>query len=139
MALKDVDFDGIFRRMADRQIEEAISEGKFNNLPGAGKPLDLEPLPADENARLAWWTIRLLRQNDVVPHEIAWRKQVETLKAKLATTTDEARGLALVRQINVLVHKLNTLGTNALGDGLVKLDESAELARLRARALTDPA
>jgi hypothetical protein len=133
MSLKDVDFDAAFRRLAERRIEEAMQEGKFDRLPGAGKPLELEPLPADENARMTWWALRLLRQNDVIPHEVQWRKQVETLKAELPRVRDESRLLKLIRQINELIHKLNTLGTNALSHGLAKLDEAAELAAFRAR------
>lgn len=29
-------------KRCDRKFEEAIRSGKFDNLPGAGKPLDLE-------------------------------------------------------------------------------------------------
>jgi hypothetical protein len=42
-----VDFDAAFRRLADRRIEEAMREGKFDNLPGRGKPIELDPMPAD--------------------------------------------------------------------------------------------
>jgi hypothetical protein len=51
MSLKDVDLENAFRRLADRRIEEAMKEGKFDNLAGAGKPLDLEPMPAEERDR----------------------------------------------------------------------------------------
>jgi hypothetical protein len=37
----------------------------------------------------------------------------------------------LVTQINSLVHKLNTLGTNALNTGMAKVDMQTELAKLR--------
>ena len=80
MSLKDIDFGSALRRLADRRIEEAMKEGKFDNLPGAGKPLELEPMPAEENARLMWWTIRILRQNDFTPEEIRWRKMIDGLK-----------------------------------------------------------
>jgi hypothetical protein len=42
MPLKDIDFDGVFRRLAERRIEEVIKEGKFSNLPGEGQPIELE-------------------------------------------------------------------------------------------------
>ena len=134
MPLKDIDFDGIFRRLADRRIEEAMEEGKFDNLPGAGAPLELEPLPADENARMTWWAIRLLRQADVMPHEVKWRKAIDHLRHRLERATEEAEARRLVGQINELVHRLNTLGTNALQSGVAKLDLEAELAKVRERA-----
>ena len=62
MSFKNVDMEAALRRLAERRIEEAMKEGKFDNLAGAGAPLDLEPMPADENVRMMWWTIRLLRQ-----------------------------------------------------------------------------
>src|SRR5215211_2064011 len=117
MGLKDVDIESALRRLADRKIEEAIRAGKFDNLPGAGKPLDLEPMPADENARLMWWAIRIFKQNDFTPDEVRWRKQIDGLKDELAEATTEARVVALVRAINALVRQLNTLGTNALKSG----------------------
>jgi hypothetical protein len=40
MSWKHVDIEGGLRRLAERHIEDAMKEGKFDNLPGAGKPLD---------------------------------------------------------------------------------------------------
>ena len=47
--------------------------------------------PAEENARMAWWAIRILRQNEVTPHEVRWRKMLDGLRAQLAEATDERR------------------------------------------------
>ena len=133
MSLKDVDMTAAFRRLAERRIEDAMKEGKFDNLQGAGKPLELEPLPADENARATWWALRIMRNNDFVPEEVRWRKAVDVLKAKLHTLNDEAGLEALVRQINGLVRRLNTLGTNAISTGVAPVDLETERARLRRR------
>ena len=62
MSFRHVDIEGALRRLADRRIEDAMKEGKFDNLEGAGQPLDLEPMPAEEGARMMWWTVRLLRK-----------------------------------------------------------------------------
>ena len=62
MSLRNIDLASAMRRIADRLIEDAMKEGKFDNLPGAGKPLELEPMPPEENARAAWWAIRLLKK-----------------------------------------------------------------------------
>ena len=134
MSLRDVDLESALRRLAERRIEEAMREGKFDNLPGAGQPLELEPMPADEDARAAWWAIKILRQNDVVPEEITWRKRIDSLKAQLAETTSEPFVRLLVRQINDLVHRLNTLGTNALNRGVAPVLLDVELAKLHDRA-----
>ena len=133
MALKHVDFDTAFRRLAERRIEEAMKEGKFDNLPGAGKPLELEPMPADENARMTWWMLRIMRQNDFTPHEVKWRKAMDYLKTELAGLTDERRLEPLVNQINELARRINTLGTNALNTAIVGVDLEVERERLRLR------
>ena len=133
MSLKDVDLASALRRLAERRIEEAMREGKFDNLPGAGKPLELEPMPADENARLMWWALRILRSHDVVPEEVKWRKRIDPLRDLIAQARDENTVRMLVEQVNDLVHKLNTLGTNVLNLGVAPLSPEAEVARFRAR------
>ena len=133
MSLKNVDFDSVFRRLADKRIEDAMAEGKFDNLEGFGQRLDLEPLPADENARMTWWALRIMRNNDFIPDEVRWRKTLDNLKAELWRLTDETRLPKLVAQVNALVHKINTLGTNAMRTGVAPLDLEVERARLRER------
>jgi hypothetical protein len=136
MSLKDVDIGAALRRLAERRIEDAMKEGKFDNLQGAGQPLDLEPMPADENVRMTWWAIRILKNNDFTPHEVQWRKAIEHLKAELSTTRDEARMEKLVAQVNDLVRKLNTLGTNAINSAVVGADLETERAKLFGRLRT---
>src|SRR5882757_9753904 len=114
MSLKHIDFDSAFRRLADKRIEDAMKDGKFDNLPGKGLPLHLEPLPADENTRMLWWALKIMRQNDVTPDEVRWRKSIEVLKEQLERVKDEAGLRLLVAHINALVYKLHTLGTNAM-------------------------
>ena len=135
MSLKDVDFDAAFRRLADKRIEDAIKEGKFDNLPGKGQPLDLEPLPADENARMLWWALKIMRQNDVTPDEVRWRKSIEIMKEQLANVRDEDGLRLLVARINALVTKLHTLGTNAMdrASAVVAVSYDAEVEKLRRR------
>jgi hypothetical protein len=134
MSLHSIDLTAALRRIADKRIEEAMREGKFDNLEGAGKPLDLEPIPAEENARLQWWALRILRQNNVVPDEVRLRKMVDTLKTRLESLTDESALAKLVEQINTLVYRVNTLGTNALRCDLPPLDLETERTKLRMRA-----
>jgi hypothetical protein len=133
MHLKHIDLEFALRRLAEKRIEDAMKEGKFDNLPGAGKPLILDPMPADENARLTWWALRILRGNNITPDEFVWRKHIDTLKAELAHTSCENRLRALVIQINFWVHKINTLGTNAVPGGAAGVCLEAELDRLRQR------
>src|SRR5437762_14118870 len=102
MALKNVDIEWALRRLAERRIEEAMKEGKFDNLAGAGKPLNLEPMPADEGARMMWWMLRIMKKHDFTPHEVVWRKTVDRLKDRLSQVRDENALARLVAQINEL-------------------------------------
>jgi hypothetical protein len=64
-------------------IEEAIANGAFDHLPGAGKPLDFSDdenpfVPAD--MRLAW---RMLRQHGLALPWIEDRREIDTRRAAL--------------------------------------------------------
>ena len=131
--MNHVDIESCLRRLADKRIEDAMKEGKFDNLSCAGQPLDLEPMPAEENARLTWWALRILKNNDFTPEEIRWRKAIDHLKSRLESALEEAEVIRLVAQANELVRKVNTLGTNALNTGVAMLDEVEYLQRLRDR------
>ena len=133
MSLKNVDLDSALRRLAERRIEEAMKEGKFDNLRGRGEPIELEPAPAEENARLMWWALRILRNNDFVPDEVRMRKELDGLKAQLAELPDETKLPMLVGRINALAQRINTLGTNALKTGVVGVDLQRERERFRQR------
>ena len=131
--MKHIDMESAMRRLAERRIEDAMQEGKFDNLAGRGKPLELEDIPTDENARMMWWALRIMKNNDVIPDEVRWRKMVELLKGELYQATTEPRVEMLCKQINELVRKINTLGTNALRGDVVGVSLEEERARLTER------
>ena len=133
MTLKHVDIENALRRLADKRIEDAMKEGKFDNLASAGAPLELDPAPVEENARMTWWALRIMRQNDFTPDEVRWRKALDYLRDQLERLPDESRLEAIVAQINDLVRRINTLGTNAINLPVVAVDLEAERARLRER------
>jgi hypothetical protein len=131
MGFKDVDIAAALTRLAERRIEEAINAGKFDNLPGMGEPIEIDEAPADEKARELWWALRLLKQNDFVPEEVRWRKTIDGLKASLHNASEESAVRHLCGQINALVHKLNTLGTNAINIAVNGVDVDEELRKRR--------
>ena len=70
-----------FRLIADRKIEEAMEEGAFDQLAGAGRPLDLEEDPlVDPALRMAH---RLLKNNGFAPWWVEEGKDIETAIAAL--------------------------------------------------------
>ena len=130
MGIRDIDFDSVFRRLADKRIEDAMAEGKFDNLPGKGEPIEIEEAPTDENARATWWALKIMRQNDFVPDEVRWRKSLDKLKAELHKANEPDAIRRLCEQINKLAYKLNTLGTNAIDIAVTGVDVEAELRRV---------
>jgi hypothetical protein len=138
MSFKNLDVGAAMQRLAERKIEQAMRDGKFDNIEGSGKPLDLEPLPADENARMRWWALKILKQNDITPDEVRWRKEIDRLREQLDAATTEERVKVLVSTINGLVRKVNTLGTNALPVASSTVSLDAELEKLRGRVSALP-
>ena len=93
MSLKNIDMDSVMRRLADKRIEDAMAEGKFDNLEGAGKPIELEDIPADENARMLWWALRIMRNNNFTPHEVQLAKTDRVAEGRARSRDDRvARG-----------------------------------------------
>jgi hypothetical protein len=62
--MKQFENERALQRLAEHRIEQAMRQGKFDNLPGAGQPVDLDDMPADENARMVWWALRLMKGSD---------------------------------------------------------------------------
>jgi DnaJ family protein C protein 28 len=62
-------------RISDERIRAAMEEGKFDNLPGMGKPLNLDENPFElEDTRM---TNNLLRSNDFAPAWIEFGKEIK--------------------------------------------------------------
>ena len=71
--------------IAEKKIAEALARGDFDDLPGRGRPLDLEEDPlVPEDLRMAY---RILRNAGYVPEEVrAWtsgEKKLGLLKARI--------------------------------------------------------
>lgn len=61
--------------LVENQIIKAQQEGKFDNLPGAGKPLKLEENPFEPaDMRLAF---KILKDNDFAPRWIELGKEID--------------------------------------------------------------
>ena len=88
--------------IAEQRIAEAASKGEFEDLPGAGQPLDLEDDKlVPEDLRLAY---RILKNAGYVPPELETLKEIEQLEALVADGDSDAasrsraiRKLALLR------------------------------------------
>lgn len=73
-----------FSDMAERQIRKAQAEGQFDDLKGAGKPLDLT---GDASADAIGF--RIMAEAGALPREIALRKAVEAQTRIVHAATGE--------------------------------------------------
>ncbi len=93
----NVDFPG----WVEQQIRQAIAEGAFDNLPGAGKPIPDLGRPQPE---LAWVANYLRRENvDVaalLPPALALAKEVEDLPGRLLAEVSESTARRVVEDLN---------------------------------------
>jgi hypothetical protein len=82
----------------EQRIREAIERGEFDNLPGKGKPLDLEAyFNTPEDLRMAF---AMLKSNEFVPEEVEMLKEIKQLRADVAAATDETERAALIKKLN---------------------------------------
>ena len=71
-----------WERIAENRIREAMQEGEFDDLPGAGKPIDLDgyfKLP--EHLRVAF---SILKTANCVPAEVELLNDVAALEQRLS-------------------------------------------------------
>jgi DnaJ homologue, subfamily C, member 28, conserved domain len=77
-----------FSRIAENRIREAMASGEFENLAGAGEPLDLEEYfgtPGD--LRIGY---SILKAANCVPVEVELLNEVSRLEHSYRQTTDAA-------------------------------------------------
>lgn len=94
-----------FEQIVEERIQKAQYKGAFNNLPGAGKPLDLaEDRHIPEDLRLAH---KILKNADCLPQEIELKKKIQRTEDLLAGMKDTAERYRTIKKLNFLIMKLN--------------------------------
>ena len=84
-------------KSVEEQIRRAMAEGEFDNLPGKGKPLDLENyFQTPEELRMGY---SMLKQSGFVPEEVQMLKDIEALRVQAESCADEAERQRLKRSI----------------------------------------
>src|SRR5262245_11324102 len=94
-------------KLIEEIIREAMEKGEFDNLPGKGKPLNLdEYFATPEDVRLGY---SVLKSAGCAPVEVELQKEIETLKTQLAACDDERKRHALSKEIESKTLKLNLM------------------------------
>lgn len=97
-----------FDKIAERRIQEALDRGEFKDLPGRGKPLQLEDdsgIP--EDLRMAY---KILKNADCLPPELQLKKEIRQMEDLLEGIPDEKERYKLIKKINYQIMKLNMMG-----------------------------
>jgi hypothetical protein len=94
-----------FQKNVDEKIKEAIARGEFDNLPGKGKPLDLDAYFATpEHLRMGH---SILKSADIIPEEMELLKQIEGLKKSLDSCTSQIEKRAIQKQLSEKITNFN--------------------------------
>jgi hypothetical protein len=86
-----------FSHVAEKRIREAIAQGHFDNLPGAGQPLNLEEyFSTPEELRMAY---SILKNANCAPVEVQLLNEVARLERAVAETADVTARKELQREL----------------------------------------
>ena len=101
-----------FWRIAEERILDAQQAGAFDDLPGKGKPLNLEDLSwVPEDLRIGY---HILKNAHVLPPEAELLKDIHTLEDLLKHVEDEGQRRALAKSIQFKMIRLDLLKRRSL-------------------------
>lgn len=84
-------------KIVEAMIREAQERGEFDNLPGKGKPIDLEAyFETPEEVRMAQ---SVLKNAGMTSPEVLLLKEIAGLRQLLPSVTDEAKKQEIQKQI----------------------------------------
>lgn len=120
-----------FESWVDKQITDAMARGEFDNLPGAGKPLENLDQPYDEV-----WVMRNLRRDGVpteelLPTPLRLRKEIERLPDTVRDLRTEQAVRDVVAELNGQIRECLRLPSGPPVH-LAPVDEEAVVERWRA-------
>lgn len=96
-----------FEKIVEERILIAQRKGDFDNLEGAGKPLNLDELVGvPEELKLSY---KILKNADCLPPEIEIKKEICKTEDLLAGMDDTAEKYNIMKKLNFLIMKLNSI------------------------------
>jgi len=82
-----------FHKFIEEQIARAVAAGEFDNLEGAGKPLNLDGyFNTPEDVRVGY---SVLKSSKFVPEEVERLKEIGELKETISNCPDDAEKMRL--------------------------------------------
>jgi hypothetical protein len=102
-----------FTRVVEERIRAAQQAGEFDNLPGRGKPLELEDWSkVPEDLRVAY---HVMKNAGVLPPEAQLLKEIHTLQDLLKYVEEEEDRAALAKSIAWKMIHLDLLKRRSFG------------------------
>jgi hypothetical protein len=94
-------------KIAEEKITEAAKKGELDNLPGQGKPLEMEDDSCvSEELRL---TYKVLKNSGYTPPELDITNEINQIEDFLANAPDEKSRYKALKRLNYLTMKLGAL------------------------------
>lgn len=95
------------QKIIEQKIREAQMKGEFDNLPGMGKPVEIEDdRHVPEDLRMAY---KILKNANCVPPEIELKKEIRRMEDMLENLSDEKEKYRQIKKINFKIMQLNML------------------------------
>ena len=97
--------------LAEQRLEQAAREGAFADLPGSGRPLDLDDdalVPAE--LRMGY---RILKNAGFAPPELEVRREAANLRSLIAASSDDGARRRAVTRLALLEASLDAKGVRA--------------------------
>jgi hypothetical protein len=89
----------------ERRLAEEAAKGAFDNLPNAGKPLDLSENPwLDPEWRMAF---KVLKDNQILPEFVERRKEIEQIYGEMRRPHGRAEHRRLLERLAGAIEALN--------------------------------
>jgi len=118
-------------RIAEQRILEAQRAGAFDNLPGKGKPLELEDLSwVPEDLRVGY---HILKNAHVLPPEVELLKDIHSLEDLIKHIEDEDERRALAKSIQWKMIRLDMLKRRSLNLPTVRSYSKKLVAKFQSR------
>jgi hypothetical protein len=120
-----------FESWIEQQIREAQADGRFENLPGHGRPL-ANLREADDPL---WWAKQLVRREglDVLPPALEIERTVERTLAALPAFPSEAKLREALARLNDDIRRVNRFSTGGPPTTQPVLDVEALVAEWRSQ------
>jgi hypothetical protein len=87
-----------FEKLVEEKIRAAMEAGEFDNLQGAGRPINFDDYFATpEDLRMVY---SVLKNSRVLPREVELLKEIESLRSAIAAADSSRRKAPLNRELN---------------------------------------